>query len=179
MTEHEKLRNTWHKMMRRCINPKDPSFKWYGGRGISVCPEWQTFEQFAKDMGPSPTQNHSLDRIDSNKGYCPENCRWATQLEQQNNRTNNQIITFNGETHTLSEWSRKTGILVSRLYERVRRGNPPEKVLAKEDTRNIIYIAHEGKTMSIPEWARLLGMNRTTVYSRYRRGLAPEEIFQK
>ena len=79
------LYNTWLLMRRRCKNPNTKEYKYYGGRGIKICPEWDDFWQFVEDMGDRP-EGHTLDRINNDKGYSKENCRWATLIEQQNNK---------------------------------------------------------------------------------------------
>lgn len=88
----------WYQMKHRCYNPKYIGFKLYGGRGIKVSNRWlNSFDNFLEDMGERPSDNHSLDRINNNKGYSKENCRWATKKEQQNNLRNN--ITYKGESN--------------------------------------------------------------------------------
>lgn len=129
MTESSEY-NVWSCMKARCTNPNNRAYPRYGGRGITVCERWlSSFENFYADMGPRPSMSHSIDRIDSNLGYSPENCRWETEVIQQNNRRNNTCITFEGKTLTLSEWSKETGIPVKVLRGRHSHGMPPEKIL--------------------------------------------------
>ncbi len=116
-----RLYNIWSAMIGRCETPSAGSYKWYGGKGVSVCPEWRNsyvkFKAWAKENGYK--SNLTIDRIDSGKDYCPENCRWVSMKEQQNNRCNNHIITFNGETHTLSQWAEKIGLAPKTLSRRI------------------------------------------------------------
>jgi hypothetical protein len=99
---------TWASMKNRCGNPNDTRFSSYGGRGITVCKEWLKFENFLADMGERPL-GRSLDRIDNNKGYFKENCRWATPKEQQRNTRLNKWIEHKGERLTLSDWAKRLG----------------------------------------------------------------------
>jgi hypothetical protein len=111
---------TWTNMLARCNNPNRKDYKYYGGRGIAVCKEWFKFINFYNDMGDKQ-EGMSLDRIDNNKGYCKENCRWATRKEQLSNRRpfNKELITFNGESKLLSTWSKELKIKHSVLYTRI------------------------------------------------------------
>lgn len=97
----------WTKMKERCLNKNDRSYHRYGGRGITVCDSWlESFENFISDMGLKPSPKHSIERMDNNLGYSPDNCRWATAIEQSNNRRDNRIVTFRGFTGTLAQASR-------------------------------------------------------------------------
>jgi hypothetical protein len=91
----------WNSLKTRCLNPKSSSYVHYGGRGITVCPEWRdSFEAFLRDVGPRP-EGHTLDRIDTNGNYEPGNCRWATQEEQANNRRADAQVLVNGHIISL------------------------------------------------------------------------------
>lgn len=105
-----RIYSIWMDMRTRCNNPKYAKYHRYGGNGIKICERWSDFELFVQDMGEPPNNKYSLDRIDYNADYTPENCRWATQKTQQNNRSTNRIIEYKGMQKTLQEWSRITGI---------------------------------------------------------------------
>lgn len=101
---------TWRRMKVRCQNPKDKSFANYGGRGIKVCDRWlNDYSAFLADMGRRPSPRHSLDRKDVNGDYEPSNCRWATMLEQNNNRRSNRLVEFNGVLVSIAEAVRRSG----------------------------------------------------------------------
>lgn len=120
----------WHNMRNRCNNTHNHAYQDYGGRGIKVCPEWDaSFEAFYRDMGLRPSPLHTLDRIDNNKGYSPDNCRWATWKEQQNNRRGNRHLEFRGEIKTCAEWSKEIGISPATLCKRLEWGWTVEKAL--------------------------------------------------
>jgi hypothetical protein len=100
---------SWTAMRTRCNNPKQLAWPNYGGRGITVCERWDSFENFLADMGERPS-GCSLDRIDNNGNYEPGNCRWATKAEQSNNRRTNIFVTHDGETLTITQWCTRLGI---------------------------------------------------------------------
>lgn len=117
-------------MKQRCYNKNEKNYGGYGGRGIKVCDRWRDhFAMFIQDMGPRPSPQHSLDRIDVNGDYCPENCRWATQAEQQQNRRVNILLKFNGKVQCLAVWARELGIGEWALASRIRRGWSIERAL--------------------------------------------------
>jgi hypothetical protein len=97
----------WVSMRQRCTNPKNPSFKNYGARGIQVCERWGSFENFLVDMGRRPSSQHSIDRKNNDDGYEPFNCQWATKIEQINNRRNCRIIALEETDISLSEFCRR------------------------------------------------------------------------
>lgn len=115
----------WVNMRYRCNNPNASGYADYGGRGIRVCDRWNdSFENFLADMGRPPSSPRkrawSLERIDNNGDYSPENCRWATPKIQHNNKRNNCPLTLNGETKTIRQWSEATGIAYSTIYGRLK-----------------------------------------------------------
>ncbi|CAB4132515.1 hypothetical protein UFOVP253_29 [uncultured Caudovirales phage] len=120
----------WCAMKSRCYNPNNNRYYRYGGRGIKVCERWEhSFKNFLADMGLKPTPSHTVERLSSDLDYSPENCVWATRIEQANNKSSNHLLTLNGETHTVIEWSRKTGINVKTIYTRLNRGFTDKQAL--------------------------------------------------
>ena len=125
---------SWTKMRRRCLAGTCHAYSSYGGRGIAICKGWDRFNAFYSDMGPRP-EGTSLDRIDNNGDYCPENCRWATPSQQQNNKKCNRHIVYRGVRRTLSQWSRIVEIPVSTLWGRMHKGRPVAEILGFEERR--------------------------------------------
>lgn len=122
-SDNKRLYEIWRGMRGRCQNPNRPKYSIYGGRGITVCDEWQSFANFHKwAMANGYREDLTIDRFDNDGDYCPENCRWATPLEQIRNRSNTLKATFAGETHTLAEWSRIVGLNYYLLRSRLKRG---------------------------------------------------------
>lgn len=112
----------WANMLQRCTNDNSPMYSDYGGRGIGVCKSWHTFEQFYADMGPRPSKYHSIDRKDNDGPYCKDNCRWATQKQQNNNQRKSRLLTYGGNTRTIAQWAELIGIAYAALYGRLRNG---------------------------------------------------------
>lgn len=129
-----KLYKTWQGMKNRCYNKKCISYKHYGGRGIKVCDRWlgaQGFDNFLEDMGEKPSSEYSLDRINTDDDYRPENCRWATWEEQENNRRTNIYYEYMGAKMTLPQWSKKLGIAYGTLLYRRKRGIVPPELFSQ------------------------------------------------
>ncbi|MFO0452773.1 MAG: hypothetical protein ACK52I_29645 [Pseudomonadota bacterium] len=127
-----------HKgMLSRCYNKnRKITYDNYGGRGIKVCDRWlepdgRGFMNFLEDMGPRPSTKHSIDRIDVNGDYCPENCRWASQLEQGRNKRNSKYMIAFGKTQCQSAWAEEFGIGLHTLRARLRKGLSPEEALTR------------------------------------------------
>lgn len=110
---------TYKHMVERCTNESCKMYPHYGGRGISVCERWMTFENFLADMGVRPSPKHSLDRINNDGNYEPGNCRWATGSQQMRNTRRTRMITHNGETLPLKDWSIRLGLGESTIQSRL------------------------------------------------------------
>lgn len=138
MESHTRLYRIWTGMKTRCGNPKHHEYYNYGGKGISVCDEWkdsfQAFHEWATESGYA--DGLTIDRIDNEKNYCPENCRWATYKQQANNRTQNHLVTYNGKTQNIAQWAEELGINRVTLQARINRyGWDIEKAMTTKDAR--------------------------------------------
>jgi hypothetical protein len=121
----------WRQMMQRCYDHNSPNYPYYGQVGIKVCPRWMKFENFFADMGERPSREHTVDRIDTNGDYTPENCRWATQVQQQRNKNSNRILHHNGKSMCIAEWAEETGIHPRSIQARLERGWSDADTLTK------------------------------------------------
>ena len=112
----------WCKMKERCSNHNAINYERYGGRGITVCPEWQSdFPSFLRDMGECPSAEHSLERKNNSEGYSKGNCVWATRIEQANNKRNNVFVEFAGQTKSVAAWCRELGLNYPIVRQRIYR----------------------------------------------------------
>jgi hypothetical protein len=121
-------KTAWGQMLARCYDPNNHKYKNYGARGIRVCDRWLCRRLFLEDMGERP-EGMTLNRINNDGPYSPENCEWATQRQQNQNRTNNRLITFDGKTQFLTEWARHYGLNRTTLRKRLDKGWPVEAAI--------------------------------------------------
>ena len=157
-------------------SPKHVHYKNYGGRGITICERWNNYEAFLEDMGRAPSPEHSLDRIDNDGNYGPDNCRWATASEQSNNQRTNSLLTINGETKNVSQWSQITGIHRETIYRRIRHGLSDEECI--QPVEKPLCLTINGETKTHGEWAQIAGINRETIYRRIKMGWTSEDCIQ-
>jgi hypothetical protein len=143
ITKHGKVKTSeyysWSGMIQRCTNPKAASFQRYGGRGISVCDRWLQFENFYADMGPKPSQNYTIERINNDGNYNPSNCRWATKQEQNFNTSRNHFVKYKGRKLSVTEAAElaPNGITRGGVFHRLRSGWSIEEALELPVNPNI------------------------------------------
>lgn len=182
-----KIYNIYNKMINRCNNPKDKKYSIYGGRGITVCDEWlNSFEAFFEwaiknGFKENTTQKEcSLDRIDVNGNYEPDNCRWATAKQQANNKRNNHFLTYQGETHTICEWGDITGLSPRLIESRIVKHNwSAEKALTTQPRRCLRrekYLELNGEKHTLDEWAEITHIKKSTLQCRRDKGWSDVDI---
>lgn len=124
----------YNAMHQRCTNPKTMNFSDYGGRGIKICDRWlESFENFLSDMGEKPSKNHSIDRIDPDGNYEPDNCRWVPRSVQDNNKRNSRKLAYNGRVQTVTEWAKEYNINASTLFHRLKNYPLAEALMLKNN----------------------------------------------
>lgn len=161
-----RLHRIWVGLRSRCNSPTNPDYPRYGGRGISVSQEWDTYVNFKEwAMKNGYSDELSIDRIDVNGNYEPSNCRWTTTSEQAINRRNNHFITYNGETHTVSEWASILGISEATLHSRLRAGMNEDEALTKPISKPKV-LEHNGEKHTVSEWSKITGIPRKILDSR-------------
>lgn len=167
----------WDCMKARCFNPNTKGYRFYGELGITVCERWRnSFTDFFADVGPKPGPKYSLDRYPNKAGnYEPGNVRWATQDQQANNTKANRIVEFNGQSHTIAEWAKLTGISDRLIVFRLNKGQPPERALV-EPARKAFRLHFEGQSGTIVEWAKFLRISKQTLWYRIRNNITVRAI---
>lgn len=163
----ERLYNIWKLIKARTLNKNSPAFNYYGGRGIRICDEWKTYKPFmewAKANGYK--DDLTIDRIDVNGDYCPENCRWATPKQQSNNKRNNRVLEYQGEKLTLAELSEKTGISYCTLKYRANHGLP-----LTNDTYQAEVYGYKGEQMTMYGISKKTGLSYSAIRYRIKKGI--------
>ena len=168
--QNRRLFKIWYAMVHRCTDPTAPHFDRYGGRGIGVCDEWMDFDAFADwSLTHEYADNLTIDRIDNDAGYSPDNCRWASRKTQANNRGTCRAIGLNGTAKTIMQWSEETGIAYGTLYGRLAKGWRVEDALSVKPTLNTILECN-GEKHILKEWAEITGIHRDTIMKRIKHG---------
>ena len=117
-------------MRQRCSNPNNADFRWYGKLGIKLCEEWDDFSSFDKwALENGYSHGLTIDRVDCNGDYCPNNCRWITIADQQKSKRNRTMLTYKGRTKSVIEWSEETGISLNVFHDRIHRNWTPERII--------------------------------------------------
>lgn len=177
-----RLHKIYEHMMYRCYNPKSVNYKYYGARGIGVCEEWRNnpmlFKKWALSNGYNSTL--TLDRIDSNKGYSPDNCRWVTMKDQSINKRNTVMVTYKGETKPFVVWCEELGLDATLVRTRVYHGKwSYQKAFETELRPKYKLITYNGKTQSMKEWAKEFHINYQTLKTRIRKGWNIEKALKE
>ena len=160
---------SWKNMKARCFNPNYKNYSNWGGRGITVCDRWLNFENFLADMGLKPTPKHSLDRIDNDGDYFPENCKWSTRVEQENNKRNNHLITIGCVTLTIAQWTKEMGFPKNLILMRLNREwSEFDAVMTPVHIDKLITIKNETRT--IAQWTKEKGYGKSVIRNRLKMG---------
>lgn len=185
-----RLYGLWLGIKKRCYNPNEVSYRWYGAKGIKMCDEWlddyTKFRDWAYSTGYDedlPRGIQTIDRKDSNGDYCPKNCRWRTIKEQQRNKQSNNLYEMNGERHLLSEWAEILNVDYKMLKSRVGDyGWTLEQALSEPINSKVkierIRIKYKGENLTIKEWSKKLGISEHLIRSRMFSSEDPEFILK-
>lgn len=165
----------WGEMMRRCIDEDHPRYDSYGGRGIGVCDRWKILQNYIDDMWPRPGPGYSVDRIDNDGDYSPENCRWATNTDQQRNKRSTVLIRHNGEMKTATEWSEIYGINAATILHRHHEGWPSDEVMHGRSSCKV-FVMYKGEMSPLADVARSEGVNYQTMIRRKHAGWSDDEV---
>lgn len=179
---HKPEYNTWKAIKQRCYTSNPKNNHLYKDKGIKVCDMWAaSFDNFYADMGPRPSEKHSIERKDSNKDYCPENCVWATALEQARNTSRVVRLNYMGEDKTLKEWCDALAIPINTIKSRLASGWTVSAAFETPVTRIAqgVLIDFRGVSRTVSEWSRATGLKLTTLIYRLKSGWSIEDALTK
>lgn len=166
-------------MRARCLDPNATIYRYYGGRGIRVCAEWEKFEAFRSwALEHGYTDELSIERINCNGDYEPVNCKWIQLTEQPNNTRKSIVVTYRGKSQNLKQWALELGIRYLLLYKRiVTLGWSAEEAFERPPTTNLRYIRFCGEVRTLSEWGRVLGISQKTLQKRLSLGWSTDKAF--
>jgi len=168
----------WGGLRSRCNNANNPSYNNYGAKGIKVCERWENgFSNFLEDMGLAPSKRHTIDRIDNNGDYEPGNCRWATYTQQNNNKSDNVFLEFNGVVMQVAQWAKEFGVSYAYINNRRYRYNdtiadianrlnynPLNKDLYSPPSYRLPVYKHKNLSLQLKDWSKVLNCTYSTIY---------------
>src|SRR5699024_952396 len=179
--ERKRLKSIYNGMRLRCYNENNVNYKYYGGKGVTICDEWLlSFENFFDwAINNGYNENLTIDRIDSEKEYSPDNCKWSTKKEQAYNRSISVKLTLNGRTMYMTEWAEELEIDKKILSWRYNNVWSDEEILTRPRDYKESKLTLNGETHSMSEWGRITGINVSTISARVRDGWSVEDTLTK
>ena len=179
--ERKRLKSIYNGMRLRCYNENNVNYKYYGGKGVTICDEWLlSFENFFDwAINNGYNENLTIDRIDSEKEYSPDNCKWSTKKEQAYNRSISVKLTLNGRTMYMTEWAEELEIDKKILSWRYNNGWSDEEILTRPRDYKENKLTLNGETHSMSEWSRITGIKVATISARIRDGWSVEDALTK
>ena len=179
--ERKRLKSIYNGMRLRCYNENNVNYKYYGGKGVTICDEWLlSFENFFDwAINNGYNENLTIDRIDSEKEYSPDNCKWSTKKEQAYNRSMSVKLTLNGRTMYMTEWAEELEIDKKILSWRYNNGWSDEEILTRPRDYKENKLTLNGETHSMSEWSRITGVKVATISYRIKKGWSVEDTLTK
>lgn len=176
--ERKRLKSIYNGMRLRCYNENNVNYKYYGGKGVTICDEWLlSFENFFDwAINNGYNENLTIDRIDSEKEYSPDNCKWSTKKEQAYNRSISVKLTLNGRTMYMTEWAEELGIDKKTLSWRYNNGWSDEEILSNKKD---IILEYNGESKNLLEWSKQTGIKKSTLWDRYNKGWKVKDILTR
>lgn len=165
--------HTWKNMRARCNAPCNKTSKRYQKIGIAVCERWNDFVNFYNDMGPKPSDKHSIDRIENDGDYEPSNCRWADNTVQSNNKSNNRLVNYQGKVFTIPQIAEELNLSVIALRKHISKNRTVDEAISRIDDNN--FIEYNGVKKSRQEFCNEYGIKLQNFYSRIARGWSIEK----